>query len=113
MRTAFPVAVLLAASLSAASAGPVSDIYLKNGTKNVRVSYVDLDVSSPQGGAALLQRIQAASHTVCGPIGYKTDLAAQERFETCLGETMRLAVARLNLPSLTIAFEQAQSRAKG
>jgi UrcA family protein len=113
MRTVFLAAIVLAASLSAAVAGPVSDIYLKGGTKNLRVSYADLDVASSRGGAALLQRIQVASRAVCGPTGYRMDLPAQERFETCLRETVRLAVARLNLPAVTIAFEHDRSPAKG
>lgn len=58
------------------------------------VSYADLDLSSDAGAAALLQQIKGAAKNVCAP--EPTAMEEQSAYKTCLGTSVKHALARLN-----------------
>ena len=98
-RTLISATLMLAAIpvATGATAGALSDVTIKNGAKQVRVSYGDLNIASADGAAALRARIATASRIVCGPVGYRLDLSTQARFEACLQEAERSALTGLNI----------------
>src|ERR1700722_8855778 len=97
VRTLLSATLLFAAIpfATGATAGALSDVIVKDGAKQVRVSYADLNIASPEGAAVLRARIATASRIVCGPVGYRLDLSTQARFEACLREAEHSALTGL------------------
>jgi UrcA family protein len=67
------------------------------------VKFADLDVSTPQGAAALYNRIRAASEGVCSPSDGR-DLAARLRWNACVKQAIAEAVAQVDRPALSAVF---------
>lgn len=59
------------------------------------VSYADLDLSSPQGQAALDRRIEHAVRQVCGR-PFPTNLQSREEVEECRSQTLSSVQAQRN-----------------
>lgn len=70
--------------------------------RSLSVSYDDLDVASADGAAALYQRLEAATHVVCGEklARHMTD-ELEKKYAACRANAMSHAVAEVNLPKLT------------
>ena len=70
------------------------------------IRYADLNLATPAGAAAMLQRIRRAAVDVCttSPGQNGTDIYAIEGFEACYAQTVQRAVLKLNAPLVTAAF---------
>jgi UrcA family protein len=64
-----------------------------------KVRFADLDLDRVEGAAALYDRLHAAAQSVCGPLA--NDLANLSRYKACITETVSVAVARIDKPTLT------------
>ena len=89
----------------AAGAGAGDDGTVREAT----VRYGDLDLSSPQGAAALYRRIGAAAEEVCRPLEGR-ELGRVVRFRACKQRAIADAVSRVNRPEL-FAIYNAHNRA--
>jgi UrcA family protein len=65
-----------------------------------KVSYADLDISTPTGAKVLYGRIAAAAHQVCALSGYK-DLGAMQRVNGCVDRAINNAVKDVDSPALS------------
>jgi UrcA family protein len=66
------------------------------------VTFDDLDVSTSQGAAKLLVRIDAASRAVCGEQQGRTmDERRARIFDTCRARATRYAIKKVDAPQLT------------
>jgi UrcA family protein len=70
---------------------------------SVIVKYADLNVSTPQGAAALYGRIRWAAETVCRPLDGR-DLASQSRKAACIDHAIATAVTQVNQPALFTVY---------
>lgn len=101
MRVKTIVPVLAAACL--AMPGPSLAEPLWKETTAVTVSYLGLDLSTTEGAAVLLARIQRAATKACGGYPDWPPLRAREmgRFRTCRDKAVADAVVRLDQPKVT------------
>jgi UrcA family protein len=67
------------------------------------VKYADLNVSNPQGAAALYARIQRAARQVCRPLD-GGDLSSKARMGACVHKAIADAVAKVGQPALFDAY---------
>jgi UrcA family protein len=65
-----------------------------------RVSFADLDISTPAGAKVLYSRITAAAHQVCGVDGYK-DLSTMQWVNTCTDQAIDKAVKDVGSTALS------------
>jgi UrcA family protein len=69
----------------------------------IAVKYGDLNLSNPQGSAALYSRIQGAAEYVCwqfdGP-----GIQATLRYSVCVDEAIVGAVSQVNVPALSAVY---------
>jgi UrcA family protein len=70
-----------------------------NAAPQAKVRFADLDLDRVEGAAALYDRLHAAAQSVCGPLA--NDLAHLSRYKACITETVSVAVARIDKPTLT------------
>jgi UrcA family protein len=69
--------------------------------KTVKVAFADLDISTGQGAAALLDRIQTASRIVCGERnGTLMNAERVKEFAACQTHATKIAVRTIGAPSL-------------
>jgi UrcA family protein len=64
------------------------------------VSYADLDLNKPEGGAILLSRLQLASRQVCGSEPDMRDLDGHGLYATCVKTAMDNSLR--SVPSLLV-----------
>lgn len=101
-RNTLLIVCLLAGSLGVAQAAPADEV------PTVRVSYSDLDLSTPQGTQALYARITAAARTVC-PEPDAREMSRFVRNHACRREAVERAVRSVNSPQLA-ALAASQSK---
>ena len=89
---------VLSASLAAQPAAADSFEPLKE-----TVKFGDLDISHPQGAAALYQRIRAAAQNVCSPLD-GGGLSAKTRLEACAKRAVADAVKMVDEPALFAVY---------
>ena len=65
-----------------------------------RVSYADLDISTPAGAKVLYGRIVTAARQVCAVSGYK-DLGTMQRVNGCVDHAINKAVKGVDSPALS------------
>ena len=71
---------------------------------SVKVQYAELNLSSPAGAKAMLQRINQAANEVCGPQSTgRIDRVARLR-ETCVKQAISGSVRQLNAPMVTALY---------
>jgi UrcA family protein len=75
-----------------------------------RVSFKDLNLSSPEGATALYGRIKRAANEVCGH-GEKFDLSQIHAVQTCIDGAVSRAVAQVNSPTLTSLYNEKTGKA--
>jgi UrcA family protein len=97
-----------ALALSFAAMCPAGDT---TGANQSTVKYVDLNVSSPSGAAALYARINAAADGVCRTLDGR-DLASKTRFNHCIHKAIADAVAKVDQPSLYSIYNAKNSSQK-
>jgi UrcA family protein len=91
-------AVLIVTGQGAALA---SSLQGSPGASSVRVSYADLDLSSPADVARLYQRIHRAAGSVCGPREFTGSHLALPSWTQCVANAVDSTVNRLELPALS------------
>jgi UrcA family protein len=74
-----------------------------SGLPNVTVHFADLDLTSSEGAARLLHRLQVAARTVCGSFD-GTGVASVVRFKGCVGSAVADAVAKVDRPAVTLLY---------
>lgn len=98
------IASLLAAiALSAACAG-VASADPASRTTSERVSYGDLNLSSPAGARILKTRLNAALDRVCGNPFDSASLTIRRLTKACRQSAMDQAMASINAPLLTAQY---------
>jgi UrcA family protein len=65
------------------------------------VSYADLNLSSPQGVAALYRRITVAAEEVCGPAEWPGSRVPTPEYRDCVSHAVADAIRRVNRPGLS------------
>ena len=76
---------------------------------SVRVHYADLDVTRPEGGLTLLNRIKNAANTVCGSARTRAPLTQIRLASECRRTAIDSAVRRLDFAMLTLAWSGKQT----
>jgi UrcA family protein len=89
---------ILSSSLAALPAAADSVEPLK-----VTVKFGDLDVSKPQGAAALYGRIHSAAEKVCSPFDGR-DLSRKMHLNACVHKAVADAVTEVNEPALLAVY---------
>ncbi len=78
--------------------------------RSIRITYRDLDVTTPQGIAALYLRVRHAAEDVCGarqaPTGSRL-LAAST--DACVSSTVRSAIHQIGVPGLAALEAEQQA----
>ncbi len=100
--TSSPLRGLIAAAIFSAVASAftaVSAAADSTDVPQVVVKYADLNVSNPQGAAALYGRIRSAAERVC-PRFERFNLASKERMDACVHKAIMDAVTTVNQPAL-------------
>lgn len=78
----------------------------------VVVKYADLNINTPSGAQALVERLDRASRVACGGLTLdRFDLVRIEQFNSCRSEAMTHAVASINNPMVYAASHIPQSGA--
>ena len=104
--TANPLRTLIAAAIFGAVASGFSVASVATDSieaPHVVVKYGDLDVSNPQGAAALYRRIHSAAERVC-PRLESHDLASAARSNACIHKAITDAVTAVNQPALVAEY---------
>ncbi len=91
--------VIASCSLGAAQAAVPHDSY---DVRSEKVSFADLNLSSPAGAAALYGRIEKAARNVCGPDNI---LGRHFEWQGCCKSAIAAAVGKVNSPLLTAVHE--------
>lgn len=73
--------------------------------RSMTVRFADLNVSSPQGAAALYARIRSAAKTVCEPAKSIAD-PFKTRFDACVRKAIADAVIKVNRMELYGVYNQ-------
>jgi len=99
-------AVLCAISAGFATVAAAADY---TDVRSVTVQYGDLNLSNPQGAAALYSRIVGAAHEVCDPSS--SDLASRASARKCVNKAIAHAVSRVGHPELIAIYIEKTHRA--
>ncbi|HEV7384035.1 MAG TPA: UrcA family protein [Phenylobacterium sp.] len=97
---------------AAAQSYPLRPGYSFDSSKIVtytRVPYSDIDVTSPAGIQALLQRIENAADAVCGGAANKVSKPEKEDYRECREFAVSGAVAKMRSPALTMLASRRQA----
>ena len=86
-------------SLGASQASVARD---SNDVRSEKVSYADLNLSTPAGAAALYGRIEGAARNVCGPDNI---LGRHFEWKGCCKSAIAAAVTKVNSPMLTAILD--------
>lgn len=73
--------------------------------RSITVKFGDLNVSSPEGAAALYARIRSAAKTVCSPAESSADPFRTE-FSACVHKAIADAVTKVNRMELYTVYNQ-------
>ena len=68
---------------------------------SIKVKFRDLDLSKPEGAAALYQRIERSARLVCKDSSSPYDAGRVATFDRCYKAAIQDAVASINQPQLT------------
>jgi UrcA family protein len=98
------IGLALVTALACASAGQAS-ANTESGTKAQRVSYSDLDLSRSQDAHVLVGRIWQAANRVCQIDGASNLDRISNGYHRCVKMAATQAVAQLNSPMVTAAYE--------
>jgi UrcA family protein len=100
LRTLVAGAILSVLALSFATASHADD---DTTPPQVTVKFGDLEVSTPQGAAALYRRINSAAIDVCSRM-YVIEQAYKWHKDACLQKVIGDAVIKVNRPALSAVF---------
>jgi UrcA family protein len=96
---------IASAILGVLAAGVASVSTAAEGTEALQtiVKYGDLNVSTPQGAAALYNRIRVAADGVCWPLDHG-DIASKAHVAACVRKAIAGAVTSVDQPALTAVY---------
>lgn len=83
----------------------LADPFDGDDARSVTVHYGDLDLNSAMGAEHLYRRLSVASREVCGDEMEIIDLQQLSDIRTCRKEALEDAVATVDTPLLTAAYE--------
>jgi UrcA family protein len=92
------IALAATAALGFVSTAQAAD---DSSTVSVRVSYSDLNLSSPDGAKAVLRRITQAAKGICGAEPSSADLGGRWAYSRCVKQIVDHAVTSLDQPMVT------------
>jgi UrcA family protein len=106
-RSVLATAVLGALSMSLATVCTAAE---STQPPQITVKFSDLNVSTPQGAAALYGRIERAAREVCRPLEERN--FRSKAYDSCLHQAIADAVAKVGQPALFDAYNahNAQTR---
>jgi UrcA family protein len=90
--------VAIAAAMISLSAGATETT--ADGVLETVVSYRDLNLSCPEGVAALYQRVSHAAAQVCAPLESR-EVARMSTWKSCVNGALSRAIATINVPALS------------
>ena len=93
------VATLVSGFTLPAGAADATDV------RSITVKFGDLNVSSPEGAAALYARIRSAATSVCSPTE-STEYPFKTNFNACVHKAIAEAVTRVNRMELYTVYNQ-------
>jgi UrcA family protein len=99
----FLTALMTVLALGAAGASQ-SAFAQSDETPSVTVQYADLNLSTGAGAKAMLQRIQHAANSVCGPQSSQPIDRMARLHETCVKQAISHAVSQLKNPMVTALY---------
>lgn len=99
--------IALAAAFAAMALTPPATAGVGNEEISVSIAYGDLNLSSPIGAETLLKRIKMAARKVCNKSSTLTPLVPRAEI-TCRRATVDATVARLDIGTLTTAWNMTQ-----
>jgi UrcA family protein len=73
------------------------------------VKFADLDLTQPEGAAALYGRMHAAAEHVCASL-QRSERTSIRRYNACITEAISAAVTKLNRPVLTTYYRTTLGR---
>src|SRR5215469_8495494 len=73
--------------------------------RQVKVEYADLDIGHSQGAQALVERIKQASQLACGEAPELANLEQRAAYRSCVVSTEDKAVASVDAPLVTAAYQ--------
>lgn len=97
---------LASSSFGANQASLARDLY---DVRSEKVSYADLNLTTPAGAAALYGRIEGAARRVCGPDNI---LGRHFEWKACFKSAIAGAVNKVNSPMVTAVHESKTGGAK-
>jgi UrcA family protein len=104
--------ILFAAALAVAGLAAPAALAEKPAVREISVSYADLNLSGQAGAETLLRRINKASTKVCGKRPMTLAFGQFERWSACRHAAIGNAVARVDNPAVTLAFNQSAGAAR-
>jgi len=92
------VSAIAAIAFGAVGQSATAQTLLPVKTKQMTISFADLNVHSELGAGVLLNRIRMAARMVCGPEPMFLDLGGQRFYEACRKNALDSAVAAVDAP---------------
>lgn len=90
-------ALALTATVTVAQAGT-------DKAPELRVSYADLDLSTPEGITVLYVRVREAARRLCEPLRLRTGTRVSDSYDTCVREAIGATGRRLKTPALMALY---------
>jgi UrcA family protein len=94
----------LAAALAVGSAALAQDTAERD-TRDVTVTYHDLNLGIDADAATALARIERAASTACGGITNSRDIDERREYRACVRAATQAAVSALAAPRVTALYE--------
>jgi len=97
--------VVVSAMAGALAVGLGAPSLASDSVASITVKFGDLNVSSPDGAAALYGRIRTAAQEVCAPLDGR-DLASKVRMDGCVQKAIADAVTKVNQSALFVVYNK-------
>lgn len=94
---------ILTTVLAATAQMATADDSISDSRRHIEVHFADLNVSTPEGVAALYRRLHSAAESVCDEGGMK-DLGSVARVNACMRAATSAAVTQIDRPMLTAYY---------
>lgn len=101
-RSVWTAAIVLTAGAAMLAVAPAA--HAADKVPELRVSYADLDLSTPEGITLLYVRVRDAARRVCEPLRLRTGTRMTDRFDACVREAIGATGRRLKAPALMALY---------
>jgi UrcA family protein len=98
------ISALATIALAAFSQSATAQASLSMKTKQMTISFGDLNVHSEVGAGVLLNRMRLAARIVCGPEPTFLDLRGRHTFDACRKNALDNAVAAVGTPEVVAIY---------